>query len=40
MTGSLHDSLAAGRWQQMTLVEQMANIGSEVGRAAQAKAAQ
>lgn len=37
MTGALHASLAAGRWQEMTLVEQLANIGSEVGRAARAK---
>jgi hypothetical protein len=28
-----HKELAAGRWQQMSLVEQMANVGSEVGRA-------
>ena len=28
-----HQDLAAGRWKQMTLVEQMANIGSEVERA-------
>ena len=28
-----HKDLAAGRWQQMALVEQMANIGSEVERA-------
>jgi hypothetical protein len=28
-----HVDLAAGRWQQLSLVEQMANIGSEVGRA-------
>ncbi len=28
-----HQSLAAGRWKQMTLLEQMANIGSEVDRA-------
>ena len=28
-----HESLAAGRWSQMTLAEQMANIGSEVERA-------
>ena len=28
-----HRGLAAGRWSQMTLVEQMANIGSEVERA-------
>ncbi len=34
MTIALHAGLAAGRWYQMTLVEQLANIGSEVGRAA------
>ncbi|MFH1503940.1 MAG: hypothetical protein ABIH08_00895 [Candidatus Omnitrophota bacterium] len=28
-----HKSLAAGRWSQMPLCEQMANIGSEVSRA-------
>ncbi len=28
-----HKELAAGRWKQMTLCEQMANIGSEVERA-------
>ena len=28
-----HPELAAGRWQQLTLVEQMANVGSEVERA-------
>ena len=28
-----HQGLAAGRWKQMTLAEQMANIGSEVERA-------
>ncbi len=28
-----HQSLAAGRWARMSLVEQMANIGSEVSRA-------
>ncbi len=28
-----HKSLAAGRWAKMSLVEQMANIGSEVSRA-------
>lgn len=27
-----HRELAAGRWQQLSLVEQMANIGSEVHR--------
>ena len=29
----IHQELASGRWQQMPLVEQMANIGSEVERA-------
>lgn len=28
-----HQSLAAGRWKEMTFLEQMANIGSEVDRA-------
>jgi len=28
-----HKELAAGRWAQLTLCEQMANIGSEVSRA-------
>lgn len=28
-----HTELAAGRWQTMTLAEQMGNIGSEVSRA-------
>lgn len=28
-----HKELAAGRWQQLPLVEQMANIGGEVERA-------
>ena len=28
-----HQGLAAGRWKQMTLAEQMSNIGSEVERA-------
>ena len=28
-----HKSLAAGRWAQMPLSEQMANIGSEISRA-------
>ncbi len=28
-----HKELAAGRWQKMRFVEQMANIGSEVERA-------
>jgi hypothetical protein len=37
MTGALHADLAAGRWHQLSLVEQLANVGSEVGRAARAK---
>ncbi len=28
-----HPELAAGRWQSFTLVEQLANVGSEVARA-------
>jgi hypothetical protein len=36
---TLHQDLAAGRWFELSLVEQLANIGSEVGRAARAKAA-
>jgi len=28
-----HKQLAAGRWQKFPFLEQMANIGSEVGRA-------
>lgn len=28
-----HTELAAGRWRELSLLEQMANIGSEVGRA-------
>lgn len=31
-----HQNLAAGRWQTLSLTEQMGNIGSEVGRAARA----
>ena len=30
----LHQNLAEGRWHTMSLAEQLANIGSEVGRAA------
>jgi hypothetical protein len=30
----MHKDLAAGRWFKFSLVEQMGNIGSEVGRAA------
>ena len=34
-----HASLAAGRWQRLSLAEQLGNIGSEVGRALRAKKA-
>lgn len=37
MTVTLHAGLAAGRWKELTLLEQLANVGSEVGRAARAK---
>jgi hypothetical protein len=33
-----HKELAAGRWQQLSFVEQMANIGSEIVRALNWKA--
>lgn len=34
MSGAiLHKELAEGRWYQMSLMEQLGNIGSEVGRA-------
>lgn len=28
----VHRELAAGRWQRLSLLEQLANVGSEVGR--------
>lgn len=28
-----HEALAAGKWQELTLAEQMGNVGSEVSRA-------
>ena len=31
-TGPRHAGLAAGRWQQLSLAEQLANVGAEVGR--------
>lgn len=38
MTQNLqHQSLAAGRWFTLSLAEQLANIGSEVGRAVRAR---
>lgn len=33
-----HQSLAAGRWQTLTLMEQLGNVGSEVERALRAHA--
>jgi len=36
---TIHQDLAAGRWNELTLMEQLANIGSEVGRAARARSA-
>jgi hypothetical protein len=33
---SVHAGLASGRWQTLTLAEQLGNIGSEVGRAIRA----
>ncbi len=38
MVTTLHTGLAAGRWHELSLMEQLANIGSEVGRATRAKA--
>jgi hypothetical protein len=32
MTGPRHPGLAAGRWQDLSLAEQLANVGAEVGR--------
>jgi len=34
---AIHADLAAGRWQTLTLAEQLGNVGSEVGRAIRAK---
>lgn len=33
MTGRQHRDLAAGRWSELSISEQLGNIGSEVGRA-------
>lgn len=33
----IHTELAGGRWQTFSLVMQLANVGSEVGRALKAK---
>jgi hypothetical protein len=32
MTAMLHEQMAAGRWWELSLCEQMGNIGSEVSR--------
>jgi hypothetical protein len=37
MSGFQHKSLAAGRWFELSLVEQLGNIGSEVSRARRAQ---
>lgn len=37
MTGFQHQSLAEGRWFMLPLVEQLANIGSEVNRTIKAR---
>ena len=36
---TVHENLAAGRWQTLSLMEQLANVGSEVARALRAAAA-
>jgi hypothetical protein len=35
--GVFHREAAAGAWSELSLIEQMGNIGTEVGRAARAK---
>lgn len=35
----MHQGLEDGSWERMTLLEQMGNLGTEVGRAARAKEA-
>jgi hypothetical protein len=35
--GVFHREAAAGAWSELSLMEQMGNIGTEVGRAARAK---
>lgn len=37
MKAARHPDLAAGRWTGLSLIEQLANVGSEVGRASRAK---
>ena len=38
MTAPIHAGLAAWRWLELTLAEQLGNVGSEVGRALRASA--
>jgi hypothetical protein len=33
MNGTQHHDLAAGRWRELTLAEQLGNVGSEISRA-------
>jgi hypothetical protein len=35
---AVHERLAGGRWMELTLMEQLANVGSEVDRAIRAAA--
>ena len=35
-----HPGLAAGRWQRLSLAEQLANVGAEVGRMRRRRAAE
>lgn len=37
LAGCVHQEMAEGRWAELTLVEQMGNIGSEVSRSIKAK---
>jgi hypothetical protein len=39
MSDFFHEELASGRWHELSLIGQMGNIGSEVGRAAKWKEA-
>jgi len=39
MGAALHGGLTYERWQRLSLADQLANIGAEVGRAARAKSA-
>ena len=37
MPSPIHSDLAAGRWHEMNLAEQLGNVGSEVSRALRAR---